>query len=440
MNGAAARTSPITHRRILAVAGPIVLSNVTVPILGVVDTGVIGQLGQAAPIGAVGIGAVVLSTFYWLFGFLRMGTAGLTAQAYGAGRAGEVSAMLTRALLIAATAGLALIVLQVPLFWSAFKAAPASAEVERMARDYLAIRIWGAPFAIAIFAFTGWLIALERAKSVLVLQVAMNGVNLVLDFWFVLGLGWGSEGVAVASLIAELGGAVLALWLCRDVFANAAWRDRARVLDTMTLKRMAVVNSDILIRSLMLTAIFTSFMFFGARFSDVELAANQILLQFLNVAAYAMDGFAFGAETFVGQALGARNKAGLRRAAIMSSQWGAGISGVLALGFLLFGGMAIDLMTTAEDVRAMARVFLVYMVLAPLVGWPSWMLDGIFIGATRTADMRNMMVVSTVIYIVAVLTLMPLFGNHGLWLALLISFIARGVTLGLRYPALEAAV
>ncbi|WP_298565362.1 MATE family efflux transporter [uncultured Aliiroseovarius sp.] len=440
MNGAAARTSPITHRRILAVAGPIVLSNVTVPILGVVDTGVIGQLGQAAPIGAVGIGAVVLSTFYWLFGFLRMGTAGLTAQAYGAGRAGEVSAMLTRALLIAATAGLALIVLQVPLFWSAFKAAPASAEVERMARDYLAIRIWGAPFAIAIFAFTGWLIALERAKSVLVLQVAMNGVNLVLDFWFVLGLGWGIEGVAVASLIAELGGAVLALWLCRDVFANAAWRDRARVLDAMTLKRMAVVNSDILIRSLMLTAIFTSFMFFGARFSDVELAANQILLQFLNVAAYAMDGFAFGAETFVGQALGARNKAGLRRAAIMSSQWGAGISGVLALGFLLFGGMAIDLMTTAEDVRAMARVFLVYMVLAPLVGWPSWMLDGIFIGATRTADMRNMMVVSTVIYIVAVLTLMPLFGNHGLWLALLISFIARGVTLGLRYPALEAAV
>ena len=440
MNGAAARTSPITHRRILAVAGPIVLSNVTVPILGVVDTGVIGQLGQAAPICAVGIGAVVLSTFYWLFGFLRMGTAGLTAQAYGAGRAGEVSAMLTRALLIAATAGLALIVLQVPLFWAAFKAAPASAEVERMARDYLAIRIWGAPFAIAIFAFTGWLIALERAKSVLVLQVAMNGVNLVLDFWFVLGLGWGIEGVAVASLIAELGGAVLALWLCRDVFANAAWRDRARVLDTMTLKRMAVVNSDILIRSLMLTAIFTSFMFFGARFSDVELAANQILLQFLNVAAYAMDGFAFGAETFVGQALGARNKAGLRRAAIMSSQWGAGISGVLALGFLLFGGMAIDLMTTAEDVRAMARVFLVYMVLAPLVGWPSWMLDGIFIGATRTADMRNMMVVSTVIYIVAVLTLMPLFGNHGLWLALLISFIARGVTLGLRYPALEAAV
>ncbi|MCI2395188.1 MATE family efflux transporter [Aliiroseovarius sediminis] len=434
-----ARAVQITHRRILAVAGPIVLSNVTVPILGVVDTGVIGQLGEAAPIGAVGIGAVVITTFYWLFGFLRMGTTGLTAQAYGAGRSGEVSAMLTRALMIAGTAGLAVVVLQIPLFWAAFQIAPASAEVEGMARDYLSIRIWGAPFAISIYALTGWLIALERARSVLVLQVAMNGINIALDLWFVLGLGWGIEGVAVATLIAEFGGAALGLWLCRDAFRNPAWRERARVLDRVILTRMAVVNSDIMIRSLLLTAIFTSFMFFGARFSDVELAANQILLQFLNVTAYAMDGFAFGAETFVGQALGARNKAALRRAAIMSSQWGAGISALLALGFLLFGGAAIDLMTTAEDVRVTARVFLIYMVFAPLVGWPSWMLDGIFIGATRTGDMRNMMIVTAVIYIISVLTLMPLFGNHGLWLALLVSFIARGVTLGLRYPALEAS-
>lgn len=433
-------TAQITHRRILAVACPIVLSNVTVPILGVVDTGVIGQLGEAAPIGAVGIGAVIVSTFYWLFGFLRMGTAGLTAQAYGAGRSGEVSAMLTRALMIAAISGLALVVLQIPLFWAAFQLAPASAEVEGMARDYLSIRIWGAPCAIAIYALTGWLIALEKAKSVLILQVTMNGINIVLDIWFVLGLGWGIEGVAVATLIAEFSGAALGVWLCRDAFKNPAWRAPERVLDRGTLIRMAVVNTDILIRSLLLTAIFTSFMFFGARFSDVELAANQVLLQFLNVAAYAMDGFAFGAETFVGQAMGARNKAGLRRAAMMSSQWGAGISCAMALGFLLFGGMAIDLMATAEDVRATARTFLIFMVFAPLVGWPSWMLDGIFVGATRTSDMRNMMVVSALVYVAAVLLLMPLFGNHGLWLALLVSFIARGVTLGLRYPALERAV
>lgn len=429
----------ITHRRILAVAGPIVLSNVTVPILGVVDTGVIGQLGQAAPIAAVGIGAVVLSTFFWLFGFLRMGTTGLTAQAHGAGNRAEVSAMLTRALLIAGAAGATLIALQIPLFWGAFQLAPVSSEVETMARAYLSIRIWGAPFAIALYALTGWLIALERAKSVLALQVAMNGINIALDLWFVLGLGWGIEGVAIATLIAELTGAAFGLWLCRDAFARADWRDRARVLHRDTLKRMAMVNTDIMIRSLLLTAIFTSFMFFGARFSEAELAANQVLLQFLNVTAYAMDGFAFGAETFVGQALGARNRAALRRASILSTQWGAGISCLLALGFFVLGGWAIDIMTTAPDVRAQANIFLIYMVLAPLVGWPSWMLDGIFIGATRTADMRNMMVITAAIYLVAVLALMPTLGNHGLWVALLISFIARAVTLGLRYPALERA-
>jgi len=437
MTKSGSERSRITHRRILAVAGPIVLSNVTVPILGIVDTGVIGQLGKAAPIGAVGIGAVILSTLYWVFGFLRMGTTGLTAQSHGAGRSGEVAAMLMRALMIAGLAGLFLILLQAPLFWAAFYLAPASSEVEGMARAYLNIRIWGAPFAIAVYAFTGWLIALERARAVLILQVAMNGINILLDLLFVVGWGWGIEGVAIATLIAELFGGALGLWLCRHAFANPAWKDPVRVLDRVVLKRMAVVNTDILIRSLLLMAIFTSFMFFGARFSDVELAANQVLLQFLHVTAYAMDGFAFGAETFVGQALGARNRAGLRRASVMSSQWGAGISVAMALGFLLLGAMAIDMMTTAEDVRTTARIFLIYMVLAPLLGWPAWMLDGIFIGATRTYDMRNMMALSAGVYVVAVLLLVPAFGNHGLWIALLISFLARGVTLGLRYPALE---
>lgn len=432
MNGSA-----LTHRRVLAVAGPIVLSNVTVPILGLVDTGVIGQLGDAVPIGAVGLGAVILSTFFWVFGFLRMGTTGLTAQAHGAGRQGEVAAMLTRALLIALMAGVALIALQGPLFWAAFQVAPASAEVETLARDYLAIRIWGAPFAISVYAFTGWLIALERARSVLVLQVVMNGVNIGLDLWFVLGLGWGVEGVAIATLLAEFSGAALGLWLCRDIFRNPAWRERARVLDGPTLKNMAVVNTDILLRSLFIMAIFTSFTFYGSGLSDTELAANQVLMQFLHVTAYAMDGFAFGAETFVGQALGARNRVAVRRASVMSSQWGAGISCALALGFLLVGGWGIDVMTTAPDVRQVARDFLPYMVLAPLLGWPAWMLDGIFIGATRTADMRNMMILSAAIYFAAVYALMPGLGNHGLWAALLISFVARGATLALRYPALE---
>ncbi|SMR81450.1 multidrug resistance protein, MATE family [Aliiroseovarius halocynthiae] len=431
------RRAALTHRRVLAVAGPIVLSNVTVPILGLVDTGVIGQLGDAVPIGAVGIGAVILSTFFWVFGFLRMGTTGLTAQAHGAGQHGEVAAMLTRALLIAVLAGISLIALQGPLFWAAFQIAPASGEVEVLAREYLAIRIWGAPFAISVYAFTGWLIALERARSVLVLQVVMNGVNIGLDLWFVLGLGWGVEGVAIATLLAEFSGAALGLWLCRDIFHNPAWRDRARVLDGPTLKNMAVVNTDILLRSLFIMAIFTSFTFYGSGLSDTELAANQVLMQFIHVTAYALDGFAFGASTFVGQALGVGDRALLRRASMMTSVWAATISGVLAFGFLLLGGWGIDVMTTAPDVRQVAKGFLPYMVLAPLLAWPAWMFDGIFTGATRTADMRNLAFVSAVIYFAAVYALMPGLGNHGLWAALLISFVARGATLALRYPALE---
>lgn len=429
---------PLTNARVLKIAVPIVLSNATVPILGAVDTGVVGQMGAAAPIGAVGIGAVILSAVYWMFGFLRMGTTGLTGQAHGAGDAPEVAALLTRVLMVGGAAGVVIIALQAPLFWAAFKAAPASAEVEALARDYMAVRVWSAPAAIAIFGITGWLIALERTRGVLVIQLWMNGLNIALDLWFVLGLGWGVKGVALATVIAEWSGLALGLWLCRDAFRRPEWCDWARVFDRLRLTRMAVVNTDILIRSLLLEAIMISFMFLGSDFGDVPLAANQILIQFLMVTAFAMDGFAFSAEALVGQALGARRRAALRRAAFLTSAWGAGAGVLLAMAFALLGGPVIDMMTTAPEVREAARVYLVYMIAAPIAGMAAWMLDGIFIGATRTRDMRNMMAVSAAVYAVAVVLLVPALGNHGLWLAYLLSFVVRGITLGLRYPALEA--
>jgi MATE family multidrug resistance protein len=438
---ATARPDPgrtVTHARVLNVALPIVLSNATVPILGAVDTAVVGQMGLAAPIGAVGLGAVVLTAIYWIFGFLRMGTTGLTAQAQGAGHPGEVAAMLTRALMIGTAAGLAVIALQMPVFWGAFLLAPASAEVESLARDYMQIRVFSAPAAIAIYGLTGWLIALERTRAVLGLQLWMNGVNILLDLWFVLGLGWGVEGVAIATFLAEWSGLALGLWLCRAAFAVPAWRDWARVFDRPALARMMAVNTDILIRSLLLQAIFLSFLFLGAGQGDVVLAANQVLLQFLHITAYALDGFAFAAEALVGQALGARDRGRLRRSAALASFWG-GVSVIaMAIAFALAGTAIIAVMTTAEPVRAAAATYLPWMVAAPLLGLAPWMLDGIFIGATRTRDMRNMMAVSAAIYAACVVILLPLLGNHGLWLSLLISFLARGVTLGLRYPALEA--
>ena len=428
----------ITHRRVLKIAFPILLANITVPLLGIVDTGVVGQLGEAAPIGAVGIGTILLSAFYWVFGFLRMGTVGLTSQARGAGDSAEVSALLVRALLIGGLAGLAMILLQLPLFAGAFMVAPASPEVEALARDYMVIRVWSAPAAIGLYGITGWLVAQERTRAVLVLQLWMNGLNILLDLVFVLGLGWGVSGVAFATFLAEWSGLALGLWLCRAVFANPAWRDPLRLFDRARWRRMLLLNTDILIRSLLLEAMLVSFLFLSARFGDVTLAANQVLKQFLMIVAFGLDGFAFAAETLVGQAMGARKRLALRRAAALTSVWAAGGSVLMVLAIWLFGTHLIELMAKSIEVQDRAETFLIYLALSPLLGCGAFMLDGIFIGATRSRDIRNMMAVSFVIYCIALVLLLPPFGNHGLWISLLIALGARGVTLAIRYPALEA--
>ena len=433
-------STKLTHKRVLGVAIPIVLANATIPILGAVDTGVVGQMGLAVPIGAVGIGAIIISAIYWLFGFLRMGTTGLTAQAIGSNDHSETSALLVRGILIGLGAGLVLIMTQIPLFSAALGIAPASFEVESLAQEYLKIRVYSAPAAIAIFGITGWLIANERTRAVLVLMLLINSINIVLDFVFVLRLGWGVEGVAYATLIAEWSGLFFGLWLARKGFKNGYWRNWSQIFDRARLTKMAKVNSDILIRSVLLEIAFVSFLFLGSSFDDATLAANQVLIQFLNITAYAMDGFAFAAEALVGKALGAKNRLIFRRSAVMTSQWGFGSVVVMALAFYVFGNTIINIMTTAEDVRVVSYDYLPWMVLAPLVGAAAWMLDGIFIGATRTADMRNMMFISFCIYLIALAFLLPKYDNHGLWASLIIFSIARGVTLGYKYPKLEASV
>jgi MATE family multidrug resistance protein len=425
---------------VLKIAVPIVLSNATVPILGAVDTGVVGQMGAAAPIGAVGMGAVILSAIYWIFGFLRMGTTGLAAQARGAGESAEMRALLIRGLMLGGAAGIVFILAQVAIFSGAFWLSPASPEVETLARSYLEIRIWGAPATIALYAITGWLIAVERTRGVFLLQIWMNGLNIVLDLWFVLGLGWGVEGVAIATLIAEWTGLALGLWLCRDGFAGQIWRDWPRIFDATRLRRMVQVNGDIMIRSVLLTGSFTTFLFVGSDLGDVNLAANQVLLQFLEITAFALDGFAFSAEALVGGAVGARDRYQVRRASIMASQWGVGGAVLLSAVFFFAGPALIDLMSTSPEVREAGRTFLFWAALAPIIGVASWMFDGIYIGATWTRDMRNAMLQSVAIYVVALFILVPAFGNHGLWAALMVLNLARGVTMGWRYPKLEAQV
>ncbi len=432
------RPEYITNRRVLRIALPIVLSNATIPILGAVDTGVVGQMGLAAPIGAVGVGAIILASVYWIFGFLRMGTSGLVAQAHGAGDAPETGAILMRALMIGAAAGIGFIALQGPLVAGAFWIAPASDEVEGLARSYLEIRIWGAPATIALYAVTGWLIALERTRAVLVLQLWINGLNIGLDLWFVLGLGWGVQGVAVATLIAEWTGLALGLWLCRPAFRGDQWRDWVRVFDPVRIRRMMVVNTDIMIRSVLLQASFTSFVFIGAGFGDVTLAANQVLLQFIEITAYALDGFAFAAEALVGQAVGARSVASIRRGSVLTSAWGVGTAVALAAAFWFGGPALIDLMAKDPEVQLAARDYLPWVAALPVLSIGAYMFDGIFIGATATREMRNAMFLSAAIYLAVAALLVPMLANTGLWIALAALNIVRGLSMAALYPRIEA--
>jgi MATE family multidrug resistance protein len=428
----------VTHGRVLRIAGPIVLSNATVPLLGAVDTAVIGQLGDAASLGAVGIGAVILATLYWAFGFLRMSTSGLAAQAEGAGDVAERSAVLLRAVIVGAVAGLALVVAQVALFAGAFAVAPASDAVERLAGEYLSIRIWGAPATIALYALTGWLVGLGRTRGVLVLQLWQNGANIGLDLWFVLGLGWGVPGVALATLIAEWSGLLLALWLARDAFGAGFRAALGRIGDRLALRRMFTASRDIMGRTVILQLSFTTFVFLGAGFGDVTLAANQVLMQFLEVTAFALDGFAFAAEALVGQAVGARSERQTRAAGRICMQWGVGGAAGLALVFAVTGPWIIDLLTTSPEVRAEARAYLPWLVAAPLIGVAAWIYDGIFIGAMLTGDMLRAMLVSVAVYGVALAILVPALHNHGLWAALMVLNAVRTVTLWRLYPKVPA--
>ncbi len=429
-------TDGITYRRVGRIALPMVISNATVPLLGAVDTAVIGQLGDPALLGAVGMGAIILTTYYWVFGFLRMSTSGLAAQAHGAGDGAETVAILLRALAIGVGAGLGLIVLQSVLFWGAFVIAPSSETVESHARTYLQIRIWGAPATIALYALNGWLIALERTRAVLVLQVWQNGFNIGLDVLFVLGLGWGIGGVAAATLIAEWTGLLLGLWLVRAK-VRLFWAVAvARIANRAALTAMFQASGDIMARSILLQLSFTSFVFLGARFGDVTLAANHVLLQFLEIAAFALDGIAFAAESLVGQAVGARSLANLRLATRMSMHWGVGAAIALAALFAVAGYGIIDVMTTSQIVRSEARHYLPWLIAAPVIGVASWIYDGIFIGALMTRAMLRAIVAATLIYAVALCILIPVLGNHGLWAAMMVMLVARAVMMKRALPAL----
>ncbi len=435
------RHSPApTYGSVWKVAWPIIIANSATPLLGLVDTVIIGHLGAAAPLAAIAVGTLIFNFLYMGFGFLRMGTTGFTAQALGAGDEAEVRASVMRAGLLGGGIGLALIALQWPIAALAFPLLDAGPQVEPLARAYFFIRIWGAPAVLIHFALIGWFIGLQKTRWSLALQIWLNSVNILLDVLFVVGLEWGVAGVATGTLIAEISTVFLGLILVRrHTRRRKAPRrplDPAFLLAPAALRRILSVNGDIFIRTLCLIFAIAWFTAQGAREGETILAANYILLQFIVFSAFFLDGFAFAAEALVGSAIGAGERNHLTRAVTLSTHWAAATAALLTLGLAVFGAAIIDVLTTAEAVRAEARRFLPWAVAVPIVSVWCFQFDGIFIGATRTADMRNMMALSLAFYIAAWFVLAPVFGNHGLWAAFTLFFAVRGITLALRYPRL----
>jgi multidrug resistance protein, MATE family len=439
-NSHPAGSATLTHRAILAIAVPVMISNVSTPLIGIVDTAVVGQIPDPAFIGAAAIGGLIFSFVFWGFGFLRMGTTGLTAQALGSGNVSEVATILGRALLVALAAGIALIVLQWPIRESAFAAIHASARVEGLARGYFDIRIWAAPATLANYALLGWFIGLGRTDIGLILQLILNLANMALDMVFVLGFGWDVRGVAFGTFSAEVCAAVVGLWIALHHMRSMGgqWSLR-RMLEPVELKRTLAVNGDIMIRTLALITAFVWFSAQGARQGDVVLAANAILFQFISVAAFFLDGLAFATEALVGRAIGAVHRAGLAVAVKMTTVWAAGTALLMSAVLLSLGPWFIDHLTVDLAARAAAYTYLPWAAGAPLFGVWAFQLDGIFIGATQTADMRNAMLLSLVIFLAAWWLLRP-WGNHGLWAAFYVHYLARTATLLRYYPRLVRAV
>lgn len=431
------RRRAIGHAEVLAIALPITLSNATVPLIGFIDTAVVGQLGVPHLMGAVAIGAVIFNMVYWTFSFLRMGTTGLTAQAFGARQSREIAGHLLRALMVALACGVALVALQVPVRAGAFYLTGGSVEVLAAATTYFDIRIWAAPAGLVNFALLGWLIGLGRAGVAFALQLFLNLSNIGLALLLGLGLGGGVAGVAWGALVAEYAaaGAGLAVaWrIARRIGAHAPIAD---AFDLTRLGRSLAINGDLVVRSLTGYAALVIFTSEGAKAGDVTLAANALLYGIMAIAIYLLDGFAFAAEALVGRSIGAGDRANFDRAVLISTLWAAMFAIALGLVIWLAGPAIIATSAKSGDVQAAAHGYLAWVALAPLAGVWCFQLDGIFTGATRTRDMRNMMIVSIAIFVVAFWALSSAFGNHGLWASYLVLFLVRAATLGSRLPAL----
>ncbi|MGI9498722.1 MAG: MATE family efflux transporter [Geminicoccaceae bacterium] len=419
-------------------AWPLILSNVTVPLLGMVDTAVVGHLPGPHHLGAVALGASAFSALFFTVVSLRMGTTGLIAQAYGAGDRLALQAGLLRGLGLALILALAMILLMGPIITAARWIYAPTARVDLGFAVYLQIRLLAAPAALANMVVLGWLLGVQDAKGPLYLLIVGNGLNMALDFLFVLGFGFEVAGVAWATVIAEYTTLLLGILLVRRHLGRLEPALSLRhLLDRTAIRRLAAVNGDIVLRSLVMQVAFVSLVALGSRQGEVILAANTVLANMLLLSAFALDGFAFAASTLVGRHTGAGDRQAMRSAVRAALVWSLAFAVVITLVFAFGGGTLIRLITDIEAVCETALIYLPYIVAAPLVGAVAFAFDGIYVGATRTREMRNGMVGAVLVFGAGAWLLIPPLGNHGLWLTYHAFMIVRGVWLGTVYQRLE---
>ena len=416
------------NKKILQLAIPSIVSNITVPLLGLIDVAIVGHLGSAAYIGAIAVGGMLFNIIYWLFGFLRMGTSGMTSQAFGQRDLKGVTRVLLRAVGVGLFIALCLLLLQYPIRKIAFLLIDATPEVRELATVYFNICVWGAPAVLGLYSFAGWFIGMQNSRFPMFIAITQNVVNIVASLSFVYLLDMKIEGVALGTLIAQYAGLFMAslLWLRYYGRLKIAFRWR-EIIGKTAMKRFFQVNSDIFFRTLCLVAVTTFFTSTGARQGDVVLAVNTLLMQLFTLFSYIMDGFAYAGEAMTGRYVGARNNTGLQRMIRLLFRWGWGLSLSFTILYMIGGQDFLGLLTNDTTVINAAGSYYYWVLAIPLAGFAAFLWDGILIGATATRLMLYSMLVASGMFFLIYYIFYALMGNHALWMAFLIYLSLRGI-------------
>ena len=422
------------HRQVLALAIPMVLSNITIPLLGLIDAAVIGHLEHAWYLGGVAVGGTMISVTFWLLGFLRMATTGLSAQAYGAENKLLLSQTFSQGIFLALCFSFILLLFHQHLSYAIFSFSDAAPEVKLYAEQYFSIRIWSAPAALSNLVIMGWLLGTQNARYPMWLVIITNSINIILDLLFVIGFNWKVEGAAFASVIADYSAFVIGLiFVLKQSKKLELPRFIMSISDLLSgFKRLFKLNRDIFLRSLCLQACFTFMTFQGASLGVDIVAANAVLMSFLMMISYGMDGFAYAMEAMVGKAIGAKNKSQLSDSLIGTTFWSFIISLILSLAFGFGGYQLISMISSIEAVQQTALIYLPWLVAMPLVSMWCFLLDGIFVGATKGSEMRNSMFIAMLTFFTT-WWLMQDYGNHALWAAMLSFMAMRGISLAITF-------